>query len=88
MNCGYNDDADRNKDFERKRIDNRRLLGYLCVISAFLCGLFNFTPASPQRRRGTQRLRREVRLFYGIAGVNPGACSTGDVDEVGKTMFP
>lgn len=54
VNSGYDNDAERNEDFERKRIDNGRLPG---------------------------------NLFYGIAGVNPCARSTGDVKEVGKTLF-
>jgi hypothetical protein len=36
---------------------------------------------------GVHLRKSAAELFYGIAGVNPCACSTGDVEEVGKTMF-
>ena len=31
--------------------------------------------------------QRIDKSLHGIAGVNPGACSTGDVEEVGKALF-
>lgn len=93
MNGGDYNDANRDQEFESKRIDNStpQNLNLLCGSLRplrLICAerLLDAEIAEIRRERRDAQEPRERSLFYGIAGVNPCACPAGDIEKIRKAL--